>query len=148
MKINKLNAQGLQRAPEQESVPRAERAGRSFSQDLAFSQDGQYRERMEQLLRQISEQGGKLGQVPTFPELKRYKELVKRFVGEAVGRMYSLSTEQGWDRQGRQKAYTVVRQVDGLLADLTEDVRQGQARSLAILEKQGAIHGLLVDLYL
>lgn len=148
MKINKMTSQGVARPLEQETAARAERPERSFSQDLTFSQEGQYRERMEALLRQISEQGGKLGKVPTYPELKRYKELVKNFIGEAVGRMYELNSQNGWDRQGRQKAYTIVRQVDSLLAGLTEDVRQGQEKQLAILEKQDAIRGLLVDLYL
>jgi len=53
----------------------------------------------------------------------------------------------GWDRRGRQKAYTLVKTVDEKLESLTEDVRQGQERQLDILEKLDSIRGMLVDLY-
>ena len=105
------------------------------------------RERLEELLKKIQEQGKKLGQTPTFPELKSYRELVKKFMSEAVGQMYEVDSGTGWDRRGRQKAYTLVKKVDDTLEALTEDVRHGQERQLAVLEKMDSIRGMLVDLY-
>ncbi len=71
-----------------------------------------------------------------------------KFVGEAVGQMYTLQSQAGWDRHGRQKIYTIVKKVDETLESLTEDVRQGQERRLDIMAKQDAIRGMLVDLYM
>ena len=62
--------------------------------------------------------------------------------------MYSLHSQSGWDRQGRQKVYTTVKKVDETLASMTEDIRLGQASKLNIVAKQDAIRGMLVDLYM
>ena len=99
------------------------------------------------LLDEITAQGEQLGQVPTYGELKKYRQLVQRFVGEAVGRMYNLQSQTGWDRFGRRKVYTLVKQIDESLSGLTEDVRQGQSQQLEIMGKLDAIRGMLVDLY-
>ena len=72
---------------------------------------------------------------------------MQRFVGEAVGRMYNLQSQTGWDRFGRRKVYTLVKQIDESLSGLTEDVRQGQSQQLEIMGKLDAIRGMLVDLY-
>lgn len=148
MKINKMSSSSLPVPSDHEVGSRAEeKVARQFASELQQTQDGQYRERMNALLQQITKQGAKLGQIPTYSELKTYRELVRSFVGEAVGRMYTLQSQPGWDRQGRQKMYTIVKKVDDYLAELTEDVRHGQDRQLQIAEKQDAVRGLLVDLY-
>ena len=109
--------------------------------------DQQTRQQLEELMDKIQQQGKKLGQTPTFGELKAYRDLVKKFMSEAVGRMYDVDAGAGWDRRGRQKSYTLVKTIDATLEALTEDVRQGQERQLAILEKLDSIRGMLVDLY-
>lgn len=40
-----------------------------------------------------------------------------------------------------------MKKIDETLESLTEDVKQGQERQLAILEKMDSIRGMLVDLY-
>jgi uncharacterized protein len=73
--------------------------------------------------------------------------LVSRFISDAVSNMYQVQSQTGWDRQGRQKMYTIIKGIDTAMEDLTEDVRTGQGRELDILAKQDAIRGMLVDLY-
>ncbi|MGI6092030.1 MAG: YaaR family protein [Negativicutes bacterium] len=148
MKINNLGAASPQPIIEHEVSGRVEKNVGFFAADLRQAEDGQSKDRLNSLLDQITKQGKRLGQVPTYSELKTYRELVRRFVGEAVGRMYSLHSNAGWDRHGRQKMYTIIRQIDEKLAGLTEDVRQGQERQLEIMAKQDAIRGMLVDLYM
>ena len=130
-----------------ESRNKIESSQRGFAVDLSKESDQQTRQRLEELMGKIQEQGKRLGQTPTFSELKSYRELVKKFMSEAVGQMYDVESGAGWDRRGRQKAYTLVKTVDEKLESLTEDVRQGQERQLAILEKLDSIRGMLVDLY-
>jgi len=148
VKIGKMGIGGQTPISEHEGGFKAEKTVGRFAADLLNSQDKQAKERLNTLLEQITVQGKNLAQVPTFSELKAYKELVRRFVGEAVGNMYQLQSQTGWDRQGRQKIYTIVKQIDSALADLTETVCSGQGRELDILAKQDAIRGMLLDLYI
>ena len=85
--------------------------------------------------------------MPTYAELKAYRELVRSFLSEAVGRAYTLQSQTGWDRHGRQKMYAIVKEIDQHLAALAEDVRHGQERQLQIMGRLDAIRGMLVDLY-
>jgi uncharacterized protein YaaR (DUF327 family) len=148
MKINNLGATQLPSLPERDSGSKAEKSQSHFSSDLLKNQDGQSRERLNALLAEIDKRGKRLGEVPTYSELKKYREVIRQFVGEAVGRMYTLQSQQGWDRHGRQKVYTIIKKVDATLDSLTEDVRVGEERQLDILAKQDAIRGMLVDLYM
>ena len=119
-----------------------------FSTALSDQQENMSDEQMQELLRQIDEQGARLSKTPTSDELKSYRNLVKNFVGEAVSRMYSLHTQSGWDRLGRQKVYTTVRKIDKKMEEMAEKIRLGQADQLSIVASQDAIRGMLVDLYM
>jgi len=147
MRIDKSQSRTQSAAPENEARQRVESAQRGFSVDLSKEADQQTRQRLEELLGKIQQQGKRLGETPTFSELKSYRDLVKKFMSEAVGQMYDVESGSGWDRRGRQKAYTLVKTVDATLESLTEDVRHGQERQLAILEKMDSIRGMLVDMY-
>ncbi|CUH95443.1 hypothetical protein P22_1514 [Propionispora sp. 2/2-37] len=148
MKINKMGTGSSLPVTERDNSGKTEKTDGHFASDLLNIQDGQSTERLNSLLEQITEQGKKLAQVPTYSELKTYRELVRNFIGEAVGRMYNLKSQPGWDRYGRQKVYTVIKKVDTALEALAEDVRHGQKRQLEIMAKQDAIRGMLVDLYM
>lgn len=147
MKIRQVGQMGRALYTEHELAGHAAAEARGFANELSRQQDHQSRAQLSQLLTAITASGEKLGQTPTYHELKAYRELVRSFVAEAVRHMYALKTYAGWDRQGRHKVFTVIKQVDQELAHLTELVRQGEQNRLAILDKLDAIRGLLVDLY-
>ena len=136
------------------SMPRAETdagvrgATTDFSMELADQESSMSREAMDRLLEQIDEQGARLSKSPTFDELRSYRSLIQSFIGEAVGTMYELRTQAGWDRLGRQKVYTSVRKIDKKLEEMAEKIRLGQANQLDIIASHDAIRGLLVDLYM
>ena len=123
-------------------------ADTDFSMELADQEQSMSREAMDRLLEQIGEQGARLSKTPTFDELRSYRALIQSFIGEAVGSMYELRTQAGWDRLGRQKVYTSVRKIDKKLEELTEKIRLGQANQLDIIASHDAIRGMLVDLYM
>ncbi|EFR40746.1 hypothetical protein HMPREF9162_2141 [Selenomonas sp. oral taxon 137 str. F0430] len=123
-------------------------ADTDFSMELADQEQSMSREAMDRLLEQIDEQGARLSKTPTFDELRSYRALIQSFIGEAVGSMYELRTQAGWDRLGRQKVYTSVRKIDKKLEELTEKIRLGQANQLDIIASHDAIRGMLVDLYM
>ncbi|MBB5334915.1 YaaR family protein [Pectinatus brassicae] len=119
-----------------------------FSTELAQNQEDMSMEQLKKLFDKVSEQGAKLTKTPTYDELKSYRDVVKKFIGEAVTRMYSMNSQSGWDRLGRQKVYTTVRKVDDKLEEMAEEIRLGQASALTIAAKHEAICGMLVDLYM
>ena len=123
-------------------------AATDFSMELADQESSMSREAMDRLLEQIDEQGARLSKSPTFDELRSYRSLIQSFIGEAVGTMYELHTQAGWDRLGRQKVYTSVRKIDKKLEEMAEKIRLGQADQLNIIASHDAIRGMLVDLYM
>lgn len=147
VKINSLRSAGSPVVADRETVGRPDRAGGAFAADMTKAQDNLSHEKLKELLDQITAQGKRLGEVPTYAELKAYRELVRSFLAEAVGRAYTLQSQSGWDRHGRQKMYAIVKEIDQQLAELTEDVRHGQERQLQIMGRLDAIRGMLVDLY-
>lgn len=147
MKINKFTGTGPQTLPEHDTAVRVEQSGNQFALDLSKFRDKMSEERLTALLEQITSQGKRLASTPTYAELKTYRGLISKFLGEAVSHMYSVESQAGWDRQGRQKMYTIIKQIDSELADLTEAVRHGQERQLDIMAKLDVIRGMLVDLY-
>ena len=123
-------------------------ASTDFSMELADQESSMSREAMDRLLDKIDEQGARLSKSPTYEELRSYRALIQSFIGEAVGGMYELHTQAGWDRLGRQKVYTSVRKIDKKLEEMTEKIRLGQADQLDIIASHDAIRGMLVDLYM
>lgn len=150
MRVNALTTQRQQSSvtPERRAhVERVHGVDTSFSSELSDHERSFTREQLQELLKQIDEQGARLTNTPTYDELSAYRSLVQDFIAAAVGQMYSLHTSAGWDRMGRQKVYMTVRKVDEELEAMAESIRLGQADALTIVARQGAIRGLLVDLY-
>jgi len=147
MKVNNIRSSNLPAVGDRDVSGKSEKTAGLFAADLLKNQDALSQERLNSLLDQITAQGKKLGDVPTYSELKGYRELVRSFLGEIVGRAYVHQSQTGWDRQGRQKMYSTIKEIDHQLAQLAEDVRQGQERQLEILGRLDNIRGMLVDLY-
>ena len=148
MKVSNMGARSSFPVGEHDANSKIGKKTSPFSSELTHSQDEISLERLNELLEKIDKQGAKLTQTPTYSELKSYRDLVKTFVGEAVSRMYTINSQTGWDRQGRQKVCTTIKKVDSVLESMTEDIRTGQATNLSIVAKQDAIRGMLVDLYM
>lgn len=148
MKIDGLGARPALAAREMEPGQRTLEADADFASELEDQQGDVTREQLQQMLDQIDEQGQKLTNTPTYDELKSYRSLIKNFVGTVVSQMYSVNTQAGWDRMGRQKVYTTVRKIDRELENMAEKIRLGQTKQLDIVASHDAIRGMLVDLYM
>ena len=120
-----------------------------FAEELfKQSDEGVSHEEMEAMLKKIDEQAARLTKTPTYDELKQYRTLIKDFIGAAVSNMYEVHTSAGWDRMGRQRAYTTVRKIDLKLEEMAEKIRLGQSAQLDIIASHDAIRGMLVDLFM
>lgn len=148
IKIDGMTAQGPSVSVLRMNDERTREADADFSAELLEQEEALTAEQLDKLLRQIDEQGARLSKTPTYDELRSYRSLIQRFVGEAVNNMYEMTNQSGWDRMGRRKVYTVVRKIDKKLEEMAEKIRLGQADQLSIIASHDAIRGLLVDLYM
>ena len=148
MKIDVMSAQRSLHTLGHEASNRTPSVEADFSSALSDQQGSMSREQLQEMLKKIDEQGARLTKTPTYDELKEYRNLVKSFVSEAVSQMYSLHSQAGWDRLGRQKVYTTVRKIDKELEGMAEKIRLGQSEQLDVVASHDAIRGMLVDLYM
>ncbi|CAH2712915.1 hypothetical protein BACCIP111895_00048 [Neobacillus rhizosphaerae] len=112
----------------------------SYSKELT-------QDHLHQLLQDIDKQGVQLSEKPTFNELRKYKNLVKQFMGEVTKNGMGLYQTESWDPYGGNKKLKTVQVLDKKLMELTDHVLNQQNGGLSILERIGEIKGLLINLY-
>ncbi|WP_251554547.1 YaaR family protein [Neobacillus muris] len=113
---------------------------KSYSKELT-------QDRLTQLLQDIDQQGQNLSENPTFHQLKKYKDLVKQFMGEVSKQGTGLYQTETWNYMGGHQSLKTVRVLDQKLIELTSHVLSEQSSGLSILERIGEIKGLLINLY-
>ncbi|PRO66741.1 YaaR family protein [Alkalicoccus urumqiensis] len=146
MDISRIQKSSVQRTGRPET--QKTEAGVTFQEIMKQGRqnNAQY-ERLGQLLHQIEDQGKVLSESRTVEELRKYKQLVKEFMDDAVKTGLNLEENRGFNRRGRTKVYKIVKEVDSRLVDLTDAVVRTQKKGLDILKMTGEIQGLLVNLY-
>ncbi|MEB3284501.1 MAG: YaaR family protein [Candidatus Sericytochromatia bacterium] len=124
------------------NVPAAEVNGAKFATQMQTARHTLSQATMVAVLAEIEEQGKRLRRHPVAGEVARYRELVGKFLKEASEQF--SGAEQHTDR--RNRVFTLIREVDQQLAELTQMLLNGQSKPLELLEKLEAIRGMLVDL--
>ncbi|WP_096434752.1 YaaR family protein [Alteribacter populi] len=145
MDVQKVGRTGL--SSKTEMKKKGPEAKVTFQEMMQKGRDNQAYEKLHQLLSKIDDQGKALADSRTVEELRKYKQLVKEFIDEAVKLGLSLEERKGFNRRGRTKVYKIVREVDSKLLDLTDAVIKEQRSGIDILNKVGEIKGLLVNIY-
>lgn len=103
-------------------------------------------EKLNSMMEQITVQGDKISKHMDIKDMKKYRELVKRFLNEVVSRSHEFSRENFLDRRGRHRVYGIVRLVDKNLDDLAGELVKDEKDHLAIISKIDDIRGLLLDI--
>ncbi|WP_100372513.1 YaaR family protein [Bacillus sp. FJAT-45037] len=119
----------------------------SFQEVIGKQRDEKAYEKLTQMMHKIDDQGKVLSETRTVEELRKYKQLVKDFMEDAVQFGLSLEERRGFNRRGRTKIYKIVQEVDRKLLDLTDAVLAKEKKGLQILDMVGEIKGLLVNIY-
>jgi len=119
----------------------------SFTDQLNRVHNGVVHEKLESLFNDIGKQGRVLGETLNIKDLKKFKDLIQRFLDYAVNKMYRMREQHGWDRKGRHKIYTLVETVNKEMETLTRMVLTDQKEQIGILAKVDEIRGLLLDIY-
>ena len=130
-----------------ENKTKASKADGTFKFVLASNvEEAQLKEKLNSLMKQITEQGEKIVKHTDIGDMKRYRELVKDFMNEVVNRSHEFSRENFLDRRGRHRVYGIVKLVDKNLDDLAAELLKDEKDNLEILSKVGEIRGLLIDI--
>lgn len=144
MDVQRVGRAELNRAEAKKTGPEAKV---SFQEVMGKQRDEKTYERLSKLMEKIDDQGKVLSETRTVDELRKYKQLVKEFMEDAVQFGLSLEERRGFNRRGRTKIYKIVTEVDRKLLDLTDAVLEKQKKGLDILNMVGEIKGMLVNIY-
>lgn len=144
MEVNRIERASVNKVEKKKEVATS---SVSFAEVMKKGRSDQFVDRLKQLLHDIDDQGKVLAETQTVEELRKYKQLVKDFMKEAVDNGLKLEERRGFNRRGRTKVYKIVKQVDQKLLELTDTVLKEQEKGLKILDLVGEIKGLLVNVY-
>jgi len=125
----------------------ASEVGKAFSDLLSSEGKERSKEKLQQLLNQIEDQGKRLAVSKNLKDLKKYKELIKTFMDETVHSGLSFDDQYSYDRYGRTKKYKIIRQINQKLVDLTNLIVDKEQKHIDLLDQIGEIKGLLINLY-
>ena len=93
IKIDGMTTQGSSITVLRMNDERTREADADFSAELLDQEEALTAEQLDKLLKQIDEQGARLSKTPTYDELRSYRNLIQRFVGEAVNNMYEMTNQ-------------------------------------------------------
>lgn len=146
MDIQKVMHTGVQ-PPSTKTKEAGPQPGVTFTEIINQRREEKAYARFTNMIQKIDDQGKVLAESRTVEELRKYKELIKDFMEEAVQHGLKLEEQRGFNRRGRTKLYKIVEEVDKKLIDLTDAVLSKEQSSLSILDKVGEIKGLLVNVF-
>ena len=118
-----------------------------FKEKLDNIQSEKVREELKILYGKIENQTTKLGDRLFIEDLIEYKKLVKEFLNISVNNSHVFYKENSLDRRGRHRVYSIVKQVDKELDELTKDFLNIEGNRLKILNRLDDIKGLLLDIF-
>ncbi|KFL16474.1 YaaR family protein [Geobacillus stearothermophilus] len=144
MEVQKVTRTGLANVGRKNDAPME---SVSFTEVMAKTRRDVVWERINEQVRQIEEQGKKLAESRTVEDLRKYKQLVKSFLDDAVKNGLQLEEQRGFSRGGRARIYKLVKEVDQKLVELTNEVLKKEQKGLEILRLVGEIQGLIINIY-
>jgi uncharacterized protein YaaR (DUF327 family) len=118
-----------------------------FKNQLALAAVGQLSDRIEGRLKEIQELGDRLNESLTLGDLRRYRDSIAELFRDLTGNMVQVRTQMEWDSQAwEHRTLVTIRTVNEELEKLAGMVVSQEQDRLAILDKIGAINGLLLDI--
>jgi len=117
-----------------------------FRRTLTDLSKEMYAARLEEMKKEIDEQGNRLADRVDVRELEKYRRLIREFLDEIVSNGYTFSKEDAYASRGRHRYIATVKIVDEKLDALGKEVIKEHADKIEILNKIDDIRGLLLDL--
>ncbi|MDR0310678.1 MAG: YaaR family protein [Acidobacteriota bacterium] len=124
------------------SVPAA-----SFRETMQGVNQQNAEQALAELSQRIAQQGDILGRRCDILEMKRFKEMVTEYVGEAVRFMYEFKKQSTFDARGRHRLYAMIKTINEKLEKMTQDVLRGQVDNLELMQAIDDVRGMLIDIF-
>ena len=118
----------------------------SFRRTLTDMSKEMHVARLEEMKKEIDEQGKLLSDRVDVKELEKFRRLIREFLDEIVSNGYTFSREDAYASRGRHRYIATVKIVDEKLDALGKEVLKEQADKIEILNMVDDIRGLLLDL--
>lgn len=118
----------------------------TFKTKLNGIEQEHIRTELENLYEQIEAKTLKLKDSLFIDDLIDYKKLVKEFLNLSVNNSHVFFKENSLDRRGRHRIYSIVKQVDMELDQLTKDFIDMEGNRIEILKRLDEISGILLDI--
>lgn len=118
----------------------------TFKVRLGELEQEKIRAELNSIYTKIEDQQEKLSEKLFIDDLIEYKKLVKEFLNIAVNNSHVFFKENSLDRRGRHRVYSLVKQVDQELDELTKDFLDMENKRLNILKRLDDIKGILLDI--
>lgn len=148
MKIDQRFQKTASIKPNSRLNPELTESNKNFSDFMQHKNKEYSQELMKKLLDEIDNQGKSLINTKNLKELKTYKNLIKKFMDEALKAALLLDDQYSYDRRsGRTKRYKIIREIDKKLLELTDITLEKEEGNISLLDQIGEIRGLLVNLY-
>jgi uncharacterized protein YaaR (DUF327 family) len=114
---------------ELESQAAAEKKETSFGKVLEHTRQVQDQE-LSMFLKRLDAQGEKLAQSLSLQELVNFKNMVKTFLKNTLGKSRSMQEETVWDYSGQPRAMARVAKIDRALEELGQQLLSAQNEPL------------------
>ncbi len=118
----------------------------NFDFTLKKVSEGNLKNKLDGLIKDITEQGKKLSDHMDVYDMREYRKLIGEFMNEIVTNSHKFSRENFLDSRGRHRVYGIVRKVDVALDELARELIKSEKNNINILDKTDEIKGLLIDL--
>ena len=103
--------------------------------------------RLNEMLKDITQQGKLLSKRKDIRDMQRYRVLIKGFLNEIITRSHSFYRENYLDRRGRHRVYGIIRLVDENLDALAKSLLEDEKDNIDVMGRIGTIEGLLLDIF-
>ncbi|WP_075619413.1 YaaR family protein [Paenisporosarcina indica] len=120
----------------------------SFANVIKTTQSKLQLDTLNLLMSHVDTQGQKLSKQKTLENLRDYKNLVKRFIGESLSYGLQLSEKQSFNDSGDMKTHQLIEVIDQKLIELNDEVLNNEKEGIDTLRLIGEIKGLLINLYM
>lgn len=118
----------------------------TFKSRLNNLEQEQIRDELKVLYGKIEDRSTKLQSKLFLDDLIQYKKDIKEFLNIAVNNSHVFFKENSLDRRGRHRVYSLVKQVDQELDELTKDFIDIEENRINILKRIDDIQGILLDI--
>lgn len=103
---------------------------------------------MERLINDITKQGNKLARFRSFRDLAKFKQMIRRFLKEAMTKGLKVQVEHHLQGFGQTRKLATIQEVDQKLIELTEVMMDQEKKTVDLLDLIGEIKGLLLNIYI